>query len=70
MDQQNSAILAHRLLGSVSVVIEAAGRLADDWEGPDDAQRALLVDLSEHASHIRSVLDALARGLPADAYQH
>jgi hypothetical protein len=70
MDQQErNAVMAHTLLGSVSVVIEAAGRLADDAEGRDDAQRVLLVKLNEHATHIRSVLQALVRGLPHDAYR-
>jgi hypothetical protein len=61
--------MAHTLLGSVSIVIDAAGRLADDWDGADDAQE-LLHKLSEHASHIKSVLHALVRGLPDDAYMH
>jgi hypothetical protein len=67
--QQRNAVVAHTLLGSVSVVIEAAGRLADDVDGRDDAQRALLLKLNEHASHIKSVLQALVRGLPHDAYR-
>jgi hypothetical protein len=67
--QQRNAVMAHTLLGSVSVVIEAAGRLADDVEGRDDAQRVLLLKLNEHATHIRSVLQALVRGLPHDAYR-
>ena len=50
-----------------TVVIEAAGRLADHWDVSDDAQRDLLLKLSEHATHIRSVLHALVRGLPHDA---
>jgi hypothetical protein len=66
--QQRSAVMAHTLLGSISVVIEAAGRLAGDWEGADDAQELLLHKLNEHATHIRSVLQALVRGLPQDAY--
>lgn len=66
--QQRSAVMAHTLLGSVSVVIEAAGRLADDWDGTDDAQELLLRKLNEHATHIRNVLHALVRGLPQDAY--
>ena len=70
MDQQGQAVMAHTLLGSVSIVIEAAGRLADDWEGRNEAQEALLLKLSEHATHIRSVLHALVRGLPQDAYGH
>jgi hypothetical protein len=68
MEEQNTAVIAHGLLGSVSVVIEAAGRLAEDWDVPDDVQRALLLKLGEHATHIRSVLHALVRGLPHDAY--
>ena len=52
----------------MSVVIEAAGRLADDWDGTDDAQELLLHKLHEHAIRIRSVLHALVRGLPQDAY--
>jgi hypothetical protein len=67
MEQQRTAVMAHTLLGSVSVVVEAAGRLADDWEGRDEAQQALLRALNEHATHIRSVLHALVRGLPHDA---
>jgi len=51
-------------LGSVSIVIEAAGRLADDWDPFDLEHQALLLKLSEHATHIRSVLHALVRGLP------
>jgi len=48
------------------VVIDAAGRLADDWDPHDQAHQALLLKLSEHATHIRSVLHALVRGLPHD----
>ena len=70
MEEQHTAVIAHGLLGSVSVVIEAAGRLADDWDVPDDAQRVLLLKLGEHATHIRSVLHALVRGLPHDALHH
>ena len=70
MEQQKTAVMAHGLLGSVSVVAEAAARLADDWEDHDDGQRALLLKLSEHAGHIRSVLHALVRGLPHDAFHH
>jgi hypothetical protein len=66
---QTTAVAAHTLLGSVSIVIEAAGRLADNWDGLDDGQEALLLKLSEHATHIRSVLQALVRGLPHDAYR-
>jgi len=65
--QQRSAVMAHTLLGSVSIVIEAAGRLADDWDGAGD-QELLLRKLNEHATHIRNVLHALVRGLPQDAY--
>jgi hypothetical protein len=61
--------MAHTLLGSVAVVIEAAGRLADDLDGVDDAQELLLRKLNEHASHIRNVLQDLVRGLPHDAYR-
>jgi len=68
--QQRTAVMAHTLLGSVSIIIEAAGRLADDWEGRDDAHHALLVKLNEHADHIKSVLHALVRGLPHDAYSN
>ena len=68
MEEQHTAVIAHGLLGSVSVVIEAAGLLAEDWDVPDDVQRALLLKLGEHATHIRSVLHALVRGLPHDAY--
>jgi len=60
--------MAHGLLGSVSVVIDAARRLADDCDGADDAQQLLLDKLGEHATHIKSVLNALVRGLPHDAY--
>lgn len=67
-EQQRTAVLAHGILGSVSVVIEAARRLADDWDGADDAQQVLLARLNEHAGHIRSVLHALVRGLPQDAF--
>ena len=70
MEEHHTAVIAHGLLGSVSVVIEAAGLLADDWDVPDDAQRALLLKLGEHATHIRSVLHALVRGLPHDALHH
>jgi len=62
--------MAHTLLGSVSIVMEAAARLADDWEGADDAQQMLLHKLHEHASHIGNALHALMRGLPHDAYSH
>jgi len=58
--------MAHTLLGSVSVVIESVGRLADDWDPHDEAHQALLRKLSEHAGHIRSVLHALVRGMPLD----
>jgi hypothetical protein len=69
MDQQQAtSVMAHGILGSVSVVIEAARRLADDWEGADDGQELLLLKLSEHAAHIRNVMHALVRGLPHDAY--
>ena len=64
--QQRTAVMAHTLLGSVSVVVEAAGRLADDWDPRDEAHQALLEKLSEHATHIRSVLHALVRGMPHD----
>ena len=71
MDQkQRTAIAAHTLLGSVSIVIEAAGRLADDWDDGDEGHQALLEKLSEHASHIKHVMHALVRGLPHDAYHH
>ena len=70
MEQQKTAVMAHGLLGSVSVVIDAAGKLADDWEHHDELQRALLLKLGEHASHIRNVLHALVRGLPHDAFNH
>ena len=70
MDQQNTAVMAHGILGSVSVVAEAAAKLADDWEGHDEVHRALLLKLSEHAGHIRTVLHALVRGLPHDAFHH
>ncbi|GEM_PF-5755232 len=66
--QQRTAVIAHGLLGSVSFVIDAAKRLADNWEGPDDGQQLLLDRLDEHATHIKSVLNALVRGLPHDAY--
>jgi hypothetical protein len=68
--QQRTAVMAHGLLGSVSVVIDAARRLAEDWEGADDGQELLLHKLNEHASHIKGVLHALVRGLPDDAYMH
>jgi hypothetical protein len=66
--QQRTAVMAHGLLGSVSVVIDVARRLADDWEGADDGQELLLQKLNEHAGHIKGVLHALVRGLPEDAY--
>ena len=68
MDQQRTAVMAHTLLGSVSIVIEAAGRLADDWHERDEGHEALLLKLSEHAAHIRNVMQALVRGIPHDAY--
>ncbi|MBV9410237.1 MAG: hypothetical protein JO148_01465 [Acidimicrobiia bacterium] len=70
MEQQhgNTAVIAHGLLGSVSFVIDAARRLADTWEGPDEGQQVLLDRLDEHAAHIKNVLNALVRGLPHDAY--
>jgi len=67
--QQRTALAAHTLLGSVSIVIEAAGRLADGWDSRDTGQEALLEKLSEHAAHIRNVMQALVRGLPHDAYR-
>jgi hypothetical protein len=66
--QQRAAVIAHGLLGSVSFVIDAAHRLADNWDDADAGQQALLDRLDEHASHIKSVLNALVRGLPHDAY--
>jgi hypothetical protein len=70
MDQQQAvAVMAHGLLGSVSILIEASGRLADEWDGRDDDQRALFLKLSEHATHIRRVMQALVRGMPEDVYQ-
>jgi len=57
------------LLGSVAIMSDAARRLADDWDGADDRQ-LLLRMLTEHTTHIRSVLHALVRGLPHDAYNH
>ena len=69
-EQQRTAVLAHGLLGSVSVVIDAARRLADEWEGGVGDQELLLHKLNEHAGHIRNVLHALVRGLPDDAYTH
>ena len=69
MDQQRTAVMAHTLLGSVAMVSEAARRLADDWDGADDRQ-LLLRMLTEHTTHMRSVLHALVRGLPHDAYNH
>jgi hypothetical protein len=68
--EQTTAVMAHTLLGSVSIVIEAARRLADDAAGRDDAQQALLLKLNDHAAHIRGVLHALVRGLPHDALHH
>lgn len=67
MEQQRTAVIAHGLLGSVAFLVEAAGQLADGWDGPDDAQ-ALLVKLGEHADHIKGMLHALVRGLPHDAF--
>ena len=64
--QQRTAVMAHTLLGSVSVVIEAVGRLADDWDPFDEEHQALLLKLGEHATHIRTVMQALVRGLPCD----
>jgi len=68
MDQQRTAVMAHTLLGSVSIMSEAARRLADDWDVDD--RQLLLRMLTEHTTHIRSVLHALVRGLPHDAYNH
>jgi hypothetical protein len=65
--QQRTAVMAHGLLGAVSVVIDAARRLADDQDGADEAQLLLLHKLGEHATHIKSVLNALVRGLPHEA---
>jgi len=69
MDQQRTAVMAHTLLGSAAIVSEAVRRLADEWDVADDKQ-LLLGMLTEHTSHIRSVLHALVRGLPHDAYNH
>ena len=69
-EQQRTAVMAHGLLGSVSIVIDAARRLADDWDGADGNEQLLLHKLNEHAGHIRNVLHALVRGLPDDAYTH
>ena len=60
--------MAHTLLGSVSIMSEAARRLADDWDVDD--RQLLLRMLTEHTTHVRSVLHALVRGLPHDAYNH
>ena len=68
MDRQRTAVMAHTLLGSVSIMSEAARRLADDWDVDD--RQLLLRMLTEHTTHIRSVLHALVRGLPHDAYNH
>ena len=68
MDQQRTAVMAHTLLGSVAIMSEAARRLADDWDVDD--RQLLLRMLTEHTTHIRSVLHALVRGLPDDAYNH
>ena len=57
--------MAHTLLGSVSIMSEAARRLADDWDVDD--RQLLLRMLTEHTSHVRNVLHALVRGLPQDA---
>jgi len=67
MDHQRTAVMAHGLLGSVSFVMEAAHRLADDWDEADAGQQLLLQKLHEHANHIGDVLHALVRGLPVDA---
>jgi len=64
--QQRTAVMAHTLLGSVSIVIEATARLAEDWDPRDIEHQALLLKLGEHATQIRSVLHALVRGLPHD----
>ena len=66
-EHQRTAVMAHTLLGSVSVVVGAAQRLAEEWDDRDEAQLVLLRELSEHADQIKSVLSALVRGLPADA---
>ena len=68
MDQQRTAVMAHTLLGSVSIMSEAARRLADDWDVDD--RQLLLRMLNEQTTHVRRVLHALVRGLPHDTYHH
>jgi hypothetical protein len=67
MDEQAIAVLAHGLLGSVALVVDATDRLATSWADLAEADRAVLLRrVREHVLLVGGILQDLARGLPHD----
>ena len=61
------AVVAHSLLGSMSVVVGAVETVEQHWERlGDDTRRQLLVDAGIQARYVSEVLRDLLRGLPPE----
>ena len=61
------AVVAHSLLGSISVVIGAVETVRDHWDDLDEATRThLLSRASVQAEHVSNSLKDLLRGQPEE----
>jgi hypothetical protein len=64
------AVVAHSLLGSMTVIIGSLKTIERRWDTLDDAHRTeLLAAAREQALHVGGVLGDLARGLPPAAVE-
>jgi hypothetical protein len=64
------AVVAHSLLGSMTVIIGSLKTVERLWDTLDDARRTeLLAAAREQALHVGGVLGDLARGLPPAAVE-
>jgi hypothetical protein len=67
MDEQAVAVIAHGLLGSVALVVDATDRLAASWTDLAETDRMLLLrQVREHVVLVGGILSDIARGLPHD----
>ena len=66
-DDALMAVVAHSLLGSMSVVVGAVETVEQHWERlGEDTRRQLLVDAGIQARYVSEVLRDLLRGLPPE----
>lgn len=69
-DATTMAVVAHGLLGSLSVIGGAAATLQRNWERLDEQQRANLFEMiRSQTDHVSGVLGDLARGLSPEIQQ-